>query len=132
MILLFILQGVEDSRVGLFARGDSVTKPCMEGHVLVWVCQYVHGGFKRETKKGQRREREKGNFDESADSCWLAAGRRVSVWEGQREDPPESAASRPLIPRQIIITSDCHVIVPVRWQCVCQDCVSLVDIAEAC
>ena len=26
----------------------------------------------------------------------------------------------------------CHVIVPVGWQCVCQDCVYLVDIVEAC
>ena len=35
------------------------------------------------------------------------------------------AASLPLVPGQIY--SDCHVIVPVGWQCVC-----LVDIVEAC
>ena len=40
------------------------------------------------------------------------------------------AASLPLVPGQIY--SDCHVIVPVRWQCMRLDCVCLVDIAEAC
>ena len=40
------------------------------------------------------------------------------------------AASLPLVPGQIY--SDCHVIVPVRWQCVRLDCVCLVDIVEAC
>ena len=49
---------------------------------------------------------------------------------GQREEPLESAASLPLVPGQIY--SDCHVIVPVRWQCVFLDCVCLVDIVEAC
>ena len=32
----------------------------------------------------------------------------------------------------ILSLSDCHVIVPLRLQCVCQDCVCLVDIVEAC
>ena len=39
------------------------------------------------------------------------------------------AASLPLVPGHIY--SDCHVIVPVRWQCVRLDCVCL-DIVEAC
>ena len=40
------------------------------------------------------------------------------------------AALLPLVPGQIY--SDCHVIVPVGWQCVRLDCVCLVDIVEVC
>ena len=44
----------------------------------------------------------------------------------------ESAVLLPRVPGEIHIPSDCHVIVPVLRQCVCQDCVCLVDIVEAC
>ena len=112
-----------------------------------YVCMYVRGG--RESRKRSngsgtgRRERgrrsdtrEKGAFDDSANSFC----RRPATGSEGREQREESwgpvrrtegrAASLPLVPGQIY--SDCHVIVPVRWQCVRLDCVCLVDIVEAC
>ena len=56
--------------------------------------------------------------------------RELRPSEEDRGKSRVSAAWLPLVPGQIY--SDCHVIVPVCWQCVCQDCVCLVDIVEAC
>ena len=50
-----------------------VANPCMGGRLHVYVCLYVRGGLQsRQRRDGE--EREKGDFDESVDSCWPAAG----------------------------------------------------------
>ena len=66
-------------------------------------------------------------FDESAERESGGLGGPVGWREGE-----SAAVLLPRVPGDIHVPSDCHVIVPLRWQCVCQDCVCLVDIVEAC
>ena len=61
-------------------------------------------------------------FDESAERDSGGLGGSVGWREGE-----SAAVLLPRVPGEIHIPSDCHVIVPLRLQCVCQDCVCLVD-----
>ena len=74
------------------------------------VCMCV-AGLSLDKEGTEKRERKKGDFDESAVGCWPTAGRESEPREEQREGPHEIAASLPLVPGQIY--SACHVIVPV-------------------
>ena len=60
--------------------------------------------------------------NESAERDSGGLGGRVGWREGE-----SAAVLLPRVPGDIQVPSDCHVIVPLRWQCVC-----LVDIVEAC
>ena len=75
------------------------------GRVLVYLCMYVRGELSQDQRNGC--------WDGPA--CKPATG-RVSCGLGRGKIRVRVLPSLPLVPGQIIL-SDCHVIVPVRWQC---------------
>ena len=104
------------------------------------VCMCVVGVRVEKEATGLGREGERETYRSEADGMLTIQQIVPATGSEGREQREESwgpvrrtegrAASLPLVPGQIY--SDCHVIVPVRWQCVRLDCVCLVDIVESC